>query len=591
MAASLRPMVNRPVAAAVLLLIPCLLNVVSYFQSSAFLVVGRPLENLSPEKPRLASMRTSDSDGVCGMLPVVGLAATMGFVAAGRAAVQRRYTGSYNLDTRMPCGEETVMTKEEQATWLKEKTAELEEIAPMTDQEFLDEVEELAWGWGRHLLPFAEKRRHETANHKRKVILKQKELFKTLRLWHPLALKYPSLLKRFDSAQPSTRENRDLRIDVEYLANEEKIADFTYAEFLKETDGLQFTGKDWAAPEVGDVVEGTVKCVNEDGAFVEIDSHRVKSWAQVPTQFSSLKPVSSAEEAGLTVGKVIKAAVIEKGAGSVVPGDQYAVQYILSLQSLELSAAWEKAQASFDLVEGTDPFFKVTVLKMEPWGASVMTEDGLVGMIPNRDLGNKAGDVGMVGAELTVSIDQLREDKKDIVNPQMVSDYPIIFSYSSVMKRELAEKYSVGDVVDAKIVGLQLGSIDIEVDGVPFTVRKVDISATRQNFDLSSVFVTDEMIKVYCLESDPTMMRWSIRALEPQPGAILFRKDKVFEEAEATAKTFFEKQQVEKQKTEEILQSVGLNVAPMDFLAEKPADPPGQAPSAVLDDDDDDTVF
>ena len=27
-----------------------------------------------------------------------------------------------------------------QATWLKEKTAELEEIAPMTDQEFLDEV-------------------------------------------------------------------------------------------------------------------------------------------------------------------------------------------------------------------------------------------------------------------------------------------------------------------------------------------------------------------------------------------------------------------------------------------------------------------
>lgn len=29
-----------------------------------------------------------------------------------------------------------------QATWLKEKTAELEEIAPMTDQEFLDEARE-----------------------------------------------------------------------------------------------------------------------------------------------------------------------------------------------------------------------------------------------------------------------------------------------------------------------------------------------------------------------------------------------------------------------------------------------------------------
>eukprot|EP00438_Fugacium_kawagutii_P032130 Skav200609 [mRNA] locus=scaffold879:159875:197401:- [translate_table: standard] len=78
------------------LFIPFLLNVVSYLQSSAFLAVAAPVDKLSPEKPRLAPMRTSDS-GICGMLPVVGLAATMGFIAAGRAAVQRRYTGSYNL--------------------------------------------------------------------------------------------------------------------------------------------------------------------------------------------------------------------------------------------------------------------------------------------------------------------------------------------------------------------------------------------------------------------------------------------------------------------------------------------------------------
>ena len=73
------------------------------------------------------------------------------------------------------------------------------------------------------------------------------------------------------------------------------------------------TSKDKEVLDKGDVVEGTVKCINEDGAFMEIDCYKEKCWAQVPTQFSSLKPVSSVEEAGLTVGKVIKATVVEKG--------------------------------------------------------------------------------------------------------------------------------------------------------------------------------------------------------------------------------------------------------------------------------------
>ena len=97
-------------------------------------------------------------------------------------------------------------------------------------------------------------------------------------------------------------------------------------------------------PQIGDIVEGTVKSINEDGAFVEIDSYRVKSWAQIPTKYASLKPVSSVEEAGLEVGKVIKAAVVDEGAAkrrrgeasepgwaSVVPGDSMAAQHILLL--------------------------------------------------------------------------------------------------------------------------------------------------------------------------------------------------------------------------------------------------------------------
>lgn len=207
-----------------------------------------------------------------------------------------------------------------------------------------------------------------------------------------------------------------------------------------------------------------------------------------------------------------------------------------------------------------------------------MTQEGLLGLIPTTRFKQQDKKLirwlcGFVGKKVMVSIDQLRPDrfakilqraktakflnqnKKDIVNPQMVrdfhGDYPIFFSYSRWLPyrpaiMELASKYKVGDVVDAKIVRIDQTSMIIEVEGVPFLVRKVDISATRQNFNLTDLFSTEEMIKVYyCLFSDPEDMRWSIRALEPSPGAILFDKDKVFEEAEETAKIFYELQKLQ----------------------------------------------
>ena len=117
---------------------------------------------------------------------------------------------------------------------------------------------------------------------------------------------------------------------------------------------------------------------------------------------------------------------------------------------------------------------------------------------------------------------------------------------------ELASKYKAGDVADAKIVGFHPMSMTIEVEGVPFFLRKVDISASREIYDVTHLFSTEEMIKVYCLAESP-QMRWSIRALEPSPGAILFDKDKVFEEAEETAKAFYEWQESEKQQFDRIL--------------------------------------
>mmetsp|Transcript_59862 Transcript_59862/g.107511 ORF Transcript_59862/g.107511 Transcript_59862/m.107511 type:complete len:485 (-) Transcript_59862:60-1514(-) len=480
----------------------------------------------------------------------------------------------------MAAGEPTVMTDEQKAEWLEKKTAELDELMPMSDIEFEDMVSEQTWQWGRHLLPFQNHRRHEIAEYKRTFIQKQPELFKKLRLWHPLALKYPTLLKRWNNDGPSSIENRNLDINVEFLANEEKIAGFTYADFLKETAGNKFTNEGWVAPQIGDVVEGTIMHITEDGAFVQIKGGGVKSWAQLPTNLASLKPISSVKDVGLEVGAEIKAEIVEKDYTSVVLGDSNAAQYLLSLSSLELDAAWNKAVRTFNSEEGFDPLWEVQVMAMAPWGCSVMTQEGLLGMIPARDLGDKAGDAALVGAFLNVRIQELRPDKRDITNPQMVVDYPIVFSYANVMKRVLAEKIKEGDVLEGKITNFLGMSMDVEVEGIPFPMKKLDISG-NQRFNMMDVFTVDEVVKVYCISSDPTSgdIRFSMRALEPRPGAILLNKQKVFDEAEETAKKFFEKATAEKEKLAENLR---------EELSEPKATTAGSALDSILGDEDED---
>ncbi|CAE7735192.1 unnamed protein product [Symbiodinium pilosum] len=238
MAAGLfRPTMAGRKSAAALILLPCALVLIFGIArgSSAvtFLSASPARGSLrGPEQHRTEPR----SSAMCGTAPIVGLAAAVGCVAVARSTVQRRYKGTYNMDPvssikgepLIPKGEPMKMTEEEKAEWLTTKTAELEEIMPMSDIEFEDMVSEQTWLWARHLLPFQERRRHEVAEYKRRCIQKQPELFKKLRLWHPLALKYPTVIKKFDNLGPSDIENRDLMIDVEFLAQTEKIAGFTY---------------------------------------------------------------------------------------------------------------------------------------------------------------------------------------------------------------------------------------------------------------------------------------------------------------------------------------------------------------------------
>merc|ERR1719215_690972 len=92
-------------------------------------------------------------------------------------------------------------------------------------------------------------------------------------------------------------------------------------------------------------------------------------------------------------------------------------------------------------------------------------------------------------------------------------------------------------VVDAKITDVRLSGIDMEVDGYPCSMGKIEISAAR-TYEVTDVFRTGEMIKVYVLstlEKDGSI-KFSTRALERKRGEIVRNKAKVFANAEETGK-------------------------------------------------------
>jgi len=530
-------------------------------------------------------------------LPLVALAAAAGLAAATvrTVRVRRRVHFSYNTDTLMPGSEFPDMTVDEEAAWVAEKSAELEEISPMTHSEYLGEVEDLHYAFQQRLLPFRSNNkgmntRTRWANQKRKTLLCEAKFFQKIRLWKPLAMKYPTLLKRYAAliggGHQVDLENRKMMVNASFLKNAEFVAGFSYLDFLKETNGLEFDN--WAMPKVGDTVTGTIVDVGEDGAFVSIGA---KSWALLPVANASLKPVNTIGQAGLRIGDEIQAVIVESGVQSKVPGDPNGVQDILSTKDLQLNSAWEKVVAAYNLEEGTEHIQKVTVLRMEGWGAVVINQDGLQGAIRNRELGNQAGNPGLIGQTLEASIVNLREDKKDTFDDAIFADdFPVEYTYKDVAKQALAKNLEEGMVLEAKVLEVLPASVEVEVQGVSCTISKTNVTgAPGSSFQMTDVFRIDEIIKVYVmdvLEKDG-QIKLSTRALERKRGAMLRNKAKVFQMAEETAKLFFERSQAQKNKVFESLAGIG---DVLDGGIEGLKAPKKTQASSVLGDEDDDDL-
>lgn len=499
--------------------------------------------------------RPSGAAASTGIAAALGVAAALAVRFAGArrvartAGVQRRALPQFNMTEILPSGNWTDMTDQEAETWLEERCAGLRKIMPMTETELDDKIADLHWQWGRHTLPFLDKRRDEIAGNKRKHLLLQKGLWEKMRLFKPLAIKYPTLMKRFIKVGKPNIENNEFELNARWFENTERIAGFTYEDLANETTAGTF--EKWDSFSVGDLVSGVVVSMNTSGAFVEIGA---KGWAFMPTKNCSLAAVKGPSDV-MTVGQEIEAKIINMGVESQARGDRSGRSIILSVTEMQRESAWDEVAAVWR-GEG-EQIQEVYVKSMTPLGAVVQTVSGLMGLIPTLELDDRAGDFSLVGQKLSVTYKSVDRSKSEIVNPERPSEFGLTFSYRDVIAQQLAETLTEGMIITGKVKAVQPMeiSIAVEVSGVTSTLqlKKVDVSSDM-NFEMDDMFTVGEEIKAYVFSLlAGTGVRLSTRALEPKRGMMVKDKAKCFEQAEQTAQKYFTVAQGEYQKVEAAL--------------------------------------
>jgi len=467
------------------------------------------------------------------------------------------------------------VTDEEANKFMEERCSELQELMGQTDDEFDDEIDEYRWLWARELLPFLDHRRHDIAAYKTRTVKKQKEFYRQLKLFQPLSIKYPTMVKRRISDVPSV-EDKSFKLNPMWFIQQERVAGFTYTDWAKCTVGNTYEG--WSKLNVGDLVPGTVMSTSGDGAFIEIGA---KTWAFMPLKECSLKPIADAKEV-MQIGEEVEARIIAGDADSVVGGDPNAKQFIVSRSELLFSIAWQQMIDTAEAKEGTDPIMEVDVLQMRPSGAIVETEMGLRGVIPNSELADLAGSAALTGQKLRVELREVRRELATNTSFDGRQDpFAITFSYKNFATKELASTVVEGDILTGKIVVIRDASMDVLVNGAQVQIKKLDLSA-QTRFTIDDHFKLEQEIKLGVLSVNVRNgeVRLATRCFERQPGEILRNMEKVFERAEETAVKYFNAMKKLKDKRAQQLEPI--------FAASKKRSNASGPPVGLVDDDDDD---
>lgn len=447
-------------------------------------------------------------------------------------------SGPVDLDTSL----------EEKKALVDKRREALHKKIGMTDTDYDLEMAYIKKDWQRCFTLYYTKSGLQRSQHRWRHALMAKNFIKENFVFKPLGMKLPKKFKYFNRKLGYSSEKWSYELDSDTILNAERLAGFTYEDWVDEYKTLDENNCFTGVPEVGELVNGKVVFFSQEdkaSAFVELTPKPgfppYRTWAWLPLKNITVETITSARDY-LEIGQEIEATVVAITQKCRTPGDQTSRQAVLSMRELAMGDAIEELQAAArgDRVGGA--VFIVTVLSMQPWGAVVRTERGIYGAIMTEELGNRKGDLSLMGSKIQAEFMKFRFEPEKLQNagpnpPRLMDEVGVRFTYKNIANKELAARLEKYQLLDAVVREIQPGLVLLEVQGLMCDLKKVDVSNAMTPFELIDVFEVGETIKcmVVSLAVETGDIRLSTRILEVVPGAMLTGKAKVMKMAEAVA--------------------------------------------------------
>jgi small subunit ribosomal protein S1 len=308
--------------------------------------------------------------------------------------------------------------------------------------------------------------------------------------------------------------------------------DFSYDEFARNIDVPTFSR--------GDLIKGVVIAFEPNGALIDIGA---KASAYVSTEEMAIEKVQKPEMAldlGGTYEFAVTSAENENG------------QRNLSRRRVLYEEAWTKVQE----LSAKDESLMAPVVSVNRGGA-LLTVEGLRAFLPGSHmLPGQVATEEMVGEVLKVKfLDVSKEDRKIVVSHKMAVFEDNNFSVGSVLLGAVTKLQPYGAFVN---VGMASGLLHIS-----------QISNDRIS-SVESVLQEGQKVKVMILQSDDKKGRVSLstKVLEEEPGDMIHNQQKVFDNAESVALKYQKKLEEDRQRLENLRQSVALDLDESSWLSD-----------------------
>jgi len=312
-------------------------------------------------------------------------------------------------------------------------------------------------------------------------------------------------------------------------ADAEDEVGFSYASF-----GEAVAASDYSFNR-NDVVKGTVVQYDKGGCIVDIGA---KSSAFLPAQEAALIQLE-----GVSIENLI--AIDEERSFEIISEEDENGQLLVSVRRIQYREAWEKVVAK----QETDEAFDAKCVSINRGGAIFLVE-GLRAFLPGSHLTGRLPDEDLIGQTLPLKFLEVNEEDNKLV----------VSNRRAVVEAQM-ENLSRGDVIDGIVKALKPYGAFVEVGGMSGLLHISQISMDRIN-DLERVLQPGQKVKCMIIDHDKTNGRiaLSTKTLEPEPGDMIKDPERVYEQAEETARVYLEKQEAERKKREASAKDIVLGL-------------------------------